>query len=135
MVIFRDGKELTLAQVFESLKMTAYDLSLDMMDVHADNSTLHRFDRLSPSFYYAAQPQPQPSDECASIFMYAQSQSTALAASCDSNVIYGYRFNLKYNPCGSSRLREIFLKTDNKIKGEYLAGITQVGVERFGAIV
>jgi AMP deaminase len=50
-VIFRDGKELTLAQVFESLKMTAYDLSLDMMDVHADNSTLHRFDRLSPSSY------------------------------------------------------------------------------------
>ena len=35
------------------------------------------------------------------------------------------RFNLKYNPCGSSRLREIFLKTDNKLKGLYLAQITQ----------
>ncbi|EKX33373.1 hypothetical protein GUITHDRAFT_90761 [Guillardia theta CCMP2712] len=78
-VIFRDGKELTLQEVFDSLRMTAYDLSLDMLDVHADNSTLHRFDR----------------------------------------------FNLKYNPCGSSRLREIFLKTDNMIDGLYLAQITQ----------
>ena len=32
-------------QVFDSLKMTAYDLSLDMLDVHADNQTLQRFDR------------------------------------------------------------------------------------------
>lgn len=35
------------------------------------------------------------------------------------------RFNLKYNPCGQSRLREIFLKTENHIKGRYLAEITQ----------
>ena len=27
--------------------LTAYDLSLDMLDVHADNSTLHRFDRFN----------------------------------------------------------------------------------------
>ena len=31
--------------MFDSLKMTAYDLSLDMLDVHADNQTLQRFDR------------------------------------------------------------------------------------------
>ena len=31
------------------------------------------------------------------------------------------RFNLKYNPAGQSRLREIFLKTDNHVKGRYLA--------------
>jgi len=78
-VIHRDGKDLTLAEVFESLNLTDHDLSLDMLDVHADNSTLHRFDR----------------------------------------------FNLKYNPCGSSRLREIFLKTDNMIGGVYLGEITQ----------
>ena len=77
-VIFRDGKYLTLAQVFESLKLTAYDLSVDTLDVHADNTTMHRFDR----------------------------------------------FNLKYNPIGESRLREIFMKTDNLIKGRYLAEIT-----------
>lgn len=35
------------------------------------------------------------------------------------------RFNLKYNPCGQSRLREIFLKTDNLMGGRYLAEITQ----------
>ncbi|KAJ7274151.1 hypothetical protein C8J57DRAFT_1314792 [Mycena rebaudengoi] len=35
------------------------------------------------------------------------------------------KFNLKYNPIGESRLREIFLKTDNYIKGRYLAELTQ----------
>ena len=35
------------------------------------------------------------------------------------------RFNLKYNPCGQSRLREIFLKSDNLIGGRYLAEITK----------
>lgn len=35
------------------------------------------------------------------------------------------KFNLKYNPIGESRLREIFLKTDNYIQGRYLAELTQ----------
>lgn len=35
------------------------------------------------------------------------------------------KFNLKYNPIGESRLREIFLKTDNYIQGRYLAEITK----------
>lgn len=35
------------------------------------------------------------------------------------------KFNLKYNPIGESRLREIFLKTDNFIRGRYLAEITK----------
>merc|ERR1712138_175707 len=35
----------------------------------------------------------------------------------DKNTFHRFdRFNLKYNPCGNSRLREIFLKTDNFIK-------------------
>ncbi|KAG0241618.1 AMP deaminase [Actinomortierella wolfii] len=78
-VIFRDGKNLTLRQVFESLNLTAYDLSIDTLDMHAHKDSFHRFDK----------------------------------------------FNLKYNPIGESRLREIFLKTDNKIKGQYLAEITR----------
>lgn len=78
-VIVRDGKHLTLAEVFESLSLTAYDLSIDTLDMHADSSTFHRFDR----------------------------------------------FNTKYNPLGQSRLREIFLKTDNLIGGRYLAEITR----------
>lgn len=74
-VIFRDGKELTLAETFKSLNLTAYDISVDTLDVHANKSVLHRFDK----------------------------------------------FNLKYNPFGQSRLREIFLKTDNLIGGRYFA--------------
>ncbi|KAF9392669.1 AMP deaminase [Mortierella sp. AD011] len=78
-VIFRDGKDLTLSEVFKSLNLTAYDLSIDTMDMHAHKDSFHRFDK----------------------------------------------FNLKYNPIGESRLREIFMKTDNKIKGSYLAEITR----------
>jgi AMP deaminase len=78
-VIFRDGAELTLEQVFESLNLTAYDLSIDTLDMHAHQDSFHRFDK----------------------------------------------FNLKYNPIGESRLREIFLKTDNYIKGRYLAELTK----------
>lgn len=98
-VIYRDGQYLTLKEVFDSLDLTGfvllysiyifshcyvlavcyfnglthcrYDLSVDLLDVHADKSTFHRFDK----------------------------------------------FNLKYNPCGQSRLREIFLKQDNLIQG------------------
>ena len=35
------------------------------------------------------------------------------------------KFNLKYNPIGESRLRTIFLKTDNFIGGRYLAELTR----------
>jgi AMP deaminase len=34
-------------------------------------------------------------------------------------------FNLKYNPIGESRLREIFLKTDNLIQGRYLSELSK----------
>ncbi|KAI8873386.1 AMP deaminase [Ramicandelaber brevisporus] len=77
-VIFRDGRVLTLAEVFESLNLTAYDLCIDKLDMHAHKDSFHRFDH----------------------------------------------FNTKYNPIGESRLREIFLKTDNFIKGRYLAELT-----------
>ncbi|KXZ51290.1 hypothetical protein GPECTOR_13g777 [Gonium pectorale] len=78
-VIFRDGKYLTLKEVFESLKLTGYDLNVDTLDMHADKNTFHRFDK----------------------------------------------FNLKYNPCGQSRLREIFIKQDNLIHGRFLAELTR----------
>lgn len=78
-VIFRDGKYLTLKEVFKSLDLTGYDLNVDLLDVHADKNTFHRFDK----------------------------------------------FNLKYNPCGQSRLREIFLKQDNLIQGRFLAELTK----------
>ncbi|KAG4986174.1 hypothetical protein JHK86_033865 [Glycine max] len=56
-----------------------YDLNVDLLDVHADKSTFHGFDK----------------------------------------------FNLKYNPCGQSRLREIFLKQDNLIQGRFLGELTK----------
>ena len=42
--IKRDGKVLSLADVFKSLKITAYELSIDTLDMHADWSVKHRFD-------------------------------------------------------------------------------------------
>lgn len=33
-VLFRDGKHLTLAEVFASINLTAYDLSIDTLDMH-----------------------------------------------------------------------------------------------------
>lgn len=33
-VLFRDGKHLTLKEVFESVNLTAYDLSIDTLDMH-----------------------------------------------------------------------------------------------------
>merc|ERR1719435_211086 len=70
-------KTMTLKEVFESLNLTAYDLTVDMLDVHADRNTFHRFDK----------------------------------------------FNAKYNPIGESRLREVFMKTDNFIGGKYFANL------------
>ncbi|KAK6620282.1 hypothetical protein RUM44_006683 [Polyplax serrata] len=71
------SNQMTLKQVFESLNLTAYDLTVDMLDVHADRNTFHRFDK----------------------------------------------FNSKYNPIGESRLREVFLKTDNYLNGKYFARV------------
>ncbi|MED6280106.1 AMP deaminase 3 [Characodon lateralis] len=76
-VLEKDGQEMTLQEVFHSLSMDAYDLTVDSLDVHAGRQTFHRFDK----------------------------------------------FNSKYNPMGASELREIFLKTDNYINGEYFARI------------
>lgn len=68
------GKVLTLK---ESINLEPYDLSVDLLDVHADRNTFHRFDK----------------------------------------------FNAKYNPIGESRLREIFIKSDNYIDGKYYAQV------------
>ena len=44
----------------------------------------------------------------------------------DKNTFHRFdRFNLKYNPMGQSRLREIFIKQDNLIRGRFLAELTK----------
>ncbi|XP_014246417.1 AMP deaminase 2-like [Cimex lectularius] len=74
----KDGTTLmTLQNVFQSMNLTSYDLTVDRLDVHADRHTFHRFDK----------------------------------------------FNAKYNPIGESRLRQVFLKTDNYLNGKYFARI------------
>ena len=48
----------------------------------------------------------------------------ALGMHTDSNTFARFdKFNLKYNPLGKSKLREIFLKTDNVIRGRYFAEV------------
>lgn len=37
-VMFRDGKHLTLEEVFQSINLTAYDLSIDTLDMHVSTS-------------------------------------------------------------------------------------------------
>lgn len=44
-MIHRDGKDLTLAEVFESLDLTAYDLSIDTLDMHAHQVSCARYDK------------------------------------------------------------------------------------------
>ena len=44
------GKYLTLREVFESLHLTGYDLNVDTLDMHADSSTFHRFDKFNHKF-------------------------------------------------------------------------------------
>jgi adenosine deaminase len=44
----------------------------------------------------------------------------------DKNTFHRFdKFNLKYNPFGQSRLREIFIKQDNIIHGRFLAELTK----------
>uniref|UniRef100_A0A9L0RYP3 AMP deaminase n=2 Tax=Equus TaxID=9789 RepID=A0A9L0RYP3_HORSE len=69
------GRKITLRQVFDSLHMDPYYLTVDSLDVHAGRQTFHRFDK----------------------------------------------FNSKYNPVGASELRDLYLKTENYLGGEYLA--------------
>lgn len=42
-VLFRDGRHLTLAEVFQSINLTAYDLSIDTLDMHVRLPALRRF--------------------------------------------------------------------------------------------
>lgn len=41
--MFRDGKHLTLAEVFQSINLTAYDLSIDTLDMHVSKKYFRFF--------------------------------------------------------------------------------------------
>ncbi|XP_037535459.1 AMP deaminase 2 isoform X2 [Nematolebias whitei] len=44
------GHGQTLKDVFESMNLTAYDLSVDTLDMHADRNTFHRFDKFNSKY-------------------------------------------------------------------------------------
>uniref|UniRef100_A0A3Q3G4T7 AMP deaminase n=1 Tax=Labrus bergylta TaxID=56723 RepID=A0A3Q3G4T7_9LABR len=45
-----NGKGQTLMEVFESMNLTAFDLSVDTLDMHADRNTFHRFDKFNAKY-------------------------------------------------------------------------------------
>jgi AMP deaminase len=91
-------RALTLTQVFEKLKLKPYDLNIDRLAVMADSSVQHRFDKFNVSFCFAVSI-PVHLMQC--------------------------HLQMKYNPCGESLLRTIFLKHDNYIEGRYMAELTR----------
>ncbi len=49
----------------------------------------------------------------------------------DRNTFHRFdKFNAKYNPIGESRLREVFLKTDNYISGRFFGKLIKVTIEK-----
>lgn len=54
-------------------------------------------------------------------------QLTSVPPFQDRNTFHRFdKFNAKYNPIGESILREIFIKTDNRVSGKYFAHIIKV---------
>ncbi|KAF1390590.1 hypothetical protein PFLUV_G00059610 [Perca fluviatilis] len=45
-----NGKGQTLMEVFETMNLTAFDLSVDTLDMHADRNTFHRFDKFNAKY-------------------------------------------------------------------------------------
>ena len=46
------SNEMTMDEVFSSMNLTAYDLTVDMLDVHADRNTFHRWHNKTVPIYY-----------------------------------------------------------------------------------
>ncbi|XP_053083228.1 AMP deaminase 2 isoform X5 [Pangasianodon hypophthalmus] len=44
------GRGQTLTEVFQNMNLTAYDLSVDTLDMHADRNTFHRFDKFNSKY-------------------------------------------------------------------------------------
>ncbi|KAM7402083.1 hypothetical protein PAMP_017353 [Pampus punctatissimus] len=44
------GRGQTLKEVFETMNLTAFDLSVDTLDMHADRNTFHRFDKFNAKY-------------------------------------------------------------------------------------
>ncbi|ULU07048.1 hypothetical protein L3Y34_018670 [Caenorhabditis briggsae] len=49
-VLENNGTKVTMKEVFKKMGIDAYDLSVDMLDVHADRNTFHRFDKFNTKY-------------------------------------------------------------------------------------
>uniref|UniRef100_A0A8C2XCH9 AMP deaminase n=1 Tax=Cyclopterus lumpus TaxID=8103 RepID=A0A8C2XCH9_CYCLU len=49
-VHIEQGHGQTLKDVFETMNLTAFDLSVDTLDMHADRNTFHRFDKFNAKY-------------------------------------------------------------------------------------
>ncbi|KAF5283821.1 hypothetical protein FQA39_LY04641 [Lamprigera yunnana] len=49
-VTITNEKSVTLKEVFQTMSLTTYDLTVDMLDVHADRNTFHRFDKFNAKY-------------------------------------------------------------------------------------
>lgn len=107
-VIVRDGKALTLPEVFKTLNMTAYDLNVDTLDMHADK-TFHRFDKFNLKVSKQDDTGPQRREREKRTMVESELIFVCLLPLC-------LFLSVQYNPVGESRLREIFLKYNNYIK-------------------
>lgn len=117
---------MTLADVFQSMNLTTYDLTVDMLDVHAVSfqTTLFVLQEIKTYtiFIYNI------------LFVYIKF-SVCMCLLQDRNTFHRFdKFNAKYNPIGESRLREVFLKTDNYLNGKYFAQIIQVQILPFSPL-
>jgi len=102
----KTGETMTLREVFQSMNLTTYDLSVDMLDVHAVS--------IFPNVYIKISRKDVSEKVLYHFFFSLQ----------DRNTFHRFdKFNAKYNPIGESRLREVFLKTDNYLNGTYFARI------------
>lgn len=121
-VLEKGSQKVTLKEVFSTLKMDPYDLTVDSLDVHAvgaHTATLHnRFDLLESG---------DKSTRSHVVGRRFAGVYTTLLLPQGRQTFHRFdKFNSKYNPMGASELREIYLKTDNYIKGEYFARLVKV---------
>uniref|UniRef100_A0A915KN39 AMP deaminase n=1 Tax=Romanomermis culicivorax TaxID=13658 RepID=A0A915KN39_ROMCU len=49
-VFIEKGVPMTLEQVFKKLNISSYDLNIDVLDMHADRNTFHRFDKFNSKY-------------------------------------------------------------------------------------
>ncbi|CAH8482963.1 unnamed protein product [Schistosoma turkestanicum] len=91
-------KPMTLSELVDKIGITLYDLNIDNLDVHA------LVDKIGITLY--------------------DLNIDNLDVHADRNTFHRFdKFNAKYNPIGQSQLREVFLKTDNYIKGVFFAHV------------